>query len=447
MERNQFIDLLFDRAKKAGFEACEVFISQGNSFQTAVNAGEITRYNVSERMNLGFRGLYHGKMGCSATQVLDDDAIHMLVESAKSGAQLCESEDEEFIFEGSASYPEFNGSHPEITALSAAEKIAMTRALEEKALSQDSRITSCSHCVVFSGSHDVRLLNSRGLDLCAHRDHLGAYVFPVARSGEHTGTAGRQLLVSTPDKLDLDWLARESAAEALAFLDASSMPSGRYRVLLRPDAAAELLATFSGIFSADAAQKGLSLLKGKEGASIAAPCVHLTDNPLIPDGYASCAFDDEGVASRKTCVVESGRLETLLHSLKTARKQGVQTTANASRVSVAGPMTVSPTNFYFEPSCRSRDEIYADADQALLVTDLMGMHSGANSVSGDFSLGAKGFLIRSGRIDRPVNQITIAGNFFELLRDIEAVGSDLEFNASCFASPTLMVRALSVAGK
>ena len=447
MDTNRFIDILFDRAKKAGFEASEIYLSQGSSFQTAVNKGEITRYNVSESLNLGFRGLVEGKMGCAATQVLDEDAAEMLVASAKAGAELCESEDEEFIFEGSGSYPEVNGSYPALAAMTAAEKIALTRSLEEKALSYDPRIASCSHCALFSGSRDVRMVNSRGLDLSAHRDHLGAYVFPIARKGDKTSTAGRQLLVNDPTKLDLDKLARESAEEAIAFLDAESIPSGSMRILLRPDAAADLMETFSGVFSADAAQKGLSRLKGKEGESIAAACINLVDDPLLPDGYASHAFDGEGVAARRNIIVSEGRLNTLLHNLKTARKQGVQTTGSAARASVAGPMTVAPSNLHFLPSGRSRAEMYLDAGDALLVTDLMGMHSGANSVSGDFSLGAKGFLIKNGRLDRPVNQITIAGNFFELLRDMEAVGSDLEFGASCFASPTLMIRSLSVAGK
>lgn len=447
MERSNFIEQLLDRAKAAGFEASEIYLAESSSFQTAVNAGELTRYNVSDSLNLGFRGLYNGKMGCASTQALDADAIEMLIGAAKAGAELCESEDEEFIFSGSESYPRVNGSYPEIAALGAAEKIAMTRALEEKALAHDARIASCSHCALFTSASDIRLVNSRGLNLSAQRDRMGAYVYPIARRGDATGTAGRHAYVTDPALLDLDKLAREAAEEAIAYLDAASMPSGRYPVLFRPDIACDLMETFASVFSADSAQKGLSLLKGKEGEIIAAPCVNLADDPLLENGYASHAFDGEGVAARKNIIVEGGRLHTLLHNLKTARKQGVETTGNAARASVAGPMTVSPSNFYFEPSDISRDALYARAGEAVLITDLMGMHSGANAVSGDFSLGAKGFLIKNGRLDRPVNQITIAGNFFDLLKNIEAVGSDLTFGPSCFASPTLLVQGLSIAGK
>ena len=447
MDKNTFIELLFDKAKAAGFEACEAYLNEGSSFEVAVNAGDLTRYNVADSLDLGFRGLFNGRMGCASTQALDEDAAEMLVSAAKASAELCESEDEEFIFEGSAAYPEFDGSHPEIERLSAAEKIEMVRALEQKTLECDPRVKSVDDCVLFTSASDVRLVNSRGLDLRTRRDRMGAYVGAIARDGERTGTAGRDCFVNDPAKLDLDKLAREAAGEAAAFLDAGSIASGSYPILLRPDMAAQLTATFSSLFSADAAQKGMSLLQGKEGTQIAAPCVTIMDDPLLPDGYASRAFDGEGVAARRTGVIEGGTLRTLLHNLKTARKQGVETTGNAARRSIAGPMTVAASNFYFVPGALDVNALYAQAGDAILVTEMMGMHSGANPISGDFSLGAKGFLIKNGKIDRAVNQITIAGNFLELLREIEAVGSDLTFGSSRFASPTLLVRALSVAGK
>lgn len=446
MDKNSFIERLFDQARRAGFEACEAYLLENSAFHTAVNRGELTRYSVSDSLNLGFRGLYRGKMGCASTQVLDEDAAEMLIDAARTGAELTDEDGEEFIFAGSGAYPEYSAAYPGIANLSAAEKIAMTRALEEKALGQDARIASCSHCALFSSSSDTSLTNSRGLNLSFHRDHLGAYVYPIARDGEKTGTAGRQGFVSDPSLLDLDALAREAAREAISYLEAASVPSGRYPVLLRRDAAADLLETFANVFCADAAQKGLSLLKGREGGSIAAPCVQIVDDPLLPGGYASSPFDDEGVATGKTNVVEGGVLCTLLHNLKTAAKQGVRTTGNACRATVAGPMQVAPSNFYILPSEKSPQDLMRMAGKALLITDLMGLHSGANAVSGDFSLGAKGYLIEGGQVQRAVNQITIAGNFFEVMKNILAVGDDLQFGAGNFASPSLLVEGLSVAG-
>ena len=447
MNRNDFMERLLERAKAAGFEAAEAYLTEGSSFEVAVNKGELIRYSVADSLNLGFRGLYRGRMGCATTQALDADAVEMLVDAARTGAELCEGEDEEFIYEGSASYPAFDGAHPEIQALTAAEKIALVRELEQCTLDADPRVDSVDDCELFTARSSVRLANSRGLELHSARDRMGAYVSAVARDGDRTGTAGRDCFVHDPARLNVETLAREAAGEAAAFLDADSLPSGRYPVLFRPDMAATLFSTFGSVFSADAAQKGLSLLAGREGQTIAAPCVNLTDDPLHPEGYASRAFDGEGVASRRTRVVEGGALQTLLHNLKTARKQGVSTTGNAARRSVAGPMTVAPSNLILLPGGDTPEALCARAGDAILVTEMMGMHSGANAVSGDFSLGAKGFLIRNGKLDRPVNQITVAGNFLELLREIEAVGSDLRFGPGRYVCPTLLVRALSVAGK
>ena len=220
-------------------------------------------------------------------------------------------------------------------------------------------------------------------------------------------------------------------------------------VALSPDAAADLLQTFSSVFSAEYAQKGLSLLNGREGEVIAAECVTIVDNPHLAGSIASAPFDGEGVATRPTKVVDGGRLTTLLHNLKTAHKQGVETTANAAR-GYSSPVTVAPTNFYFQPSELSADELLAKLGDGLLITEVSGPHAGANAISGDFSLSAKGFRVREGKRAEAVNQITVAGNFYQLLKDVTAVGSDLTFgmpSGSQFGSPTLLVSSLSIAGK
>ena len=208
-----------------------------------------------------------------------------------------------------------------------------------------------------------------------------------------------------------------------------------------------LLSTFSGIFNADSAQKGLSLLKNREGDMIASPIVTIVDDPLLENGMASTPFDDEGVATFKKEVVLNGKLITLLHNLKTANKAGVKTTGNGIKSSYSSPISIYPTNFYIEKGDKSLDEIIKDIDEGLMVTSFAGLHSGANSVTGDFSLAAKGFYIKEGKKVFPVEQITVAGNYFDLLKDIEAIGEDLEFPMSSIGSPSVVIKELSVAGK
>ena len=454
MDRKEFVEKLFARAReKAGDApdfACEACFGSNEEFEVQVKNGEIYQYNVSDNGGLGFRALVNGKMGYASTQILDEAAVDMLVDGALENAALVESEDEQFIFGGSERYPALKLYEPRLEAIDAAKKIEMAKELERLTLRQDPRIAQVEDCALFSTRAESAMVNSKGLDVSAKGNLLGGYVAVVARDGEKVNTGFKVFFTMNPDEIDLEKAAREAAQEALDGLDAVQAESGTYRVLLRNDVAATLLATFSGVFSADNAQRGLSRLKDREGEDIASACVTLMDDPHLEGSAASTPFDGEGVATVPKAVIEAGRLNTLLHNLKTANKQGVQTTANASRPGYAAPVGVAPTNFYFKPSGTDFEGMLEALGDGLLITELQGMHAGANPITGDFSLAAKGFRVRGGRKAEAVAQITIAGNFYEVLKDVEAVGGDLEFRApggSCFGSPSVLVKRLSVAGK
>ena len=454
MERNAFIKQLFERAARragddAGF-ACEACYESSGSFEVEVRGGEILGYSVSDGIGLGFRVLSGGRMGYASTQILDEEAIDMLVDGAMENAALVESEDEQFIFPGSEHYPKLELYNPELDALSAADKIEMARELERLTLAQDPRIVQVEDCAIFYSADTRALVNSRGLDVSVKGNLIGGYVVAVAREGERVNTGMKMFFTASPADIRLDQVAAEAAREALDGLTGAPVPSGTYPVLLRRDVAGTLLATFSGVFSAESAQRGFSRLKGREGEIIAADCVTLLDDPHREGSASSTPFDGEGVATVRKAVIENGRLNTLLHNLKTARKQNVETTANASRPGYAAAVGVAPTNFYFAPSDTGFEALLARLGDGLLITELQGMHAGANPITGSFSLAAKGFRVRGGRLAEPVAQITVAGNFYELLQNVKAVGADLEFRvpgSSCFGSPSLLVKGLSVAGE
>ena len=454
MDRKEFIARLFERARQRAGDApdfaCEACWGSGESFEVQVKNGEIYQYNVSESNGLGFRALVNGKMGYASTQILDEDAIDMLVDGALENAALVESEDKQFLFPGSDHYPELKLYEPRLDEIDAARKIDMAKELERLTLAQDARIAQVEDCAVFYEASESAMVNTLGLDVSTKGNLLGGYVAAVAREGERVNTGFKVFFTMDPDEIDLEQVAKAAAREALSGLDPVQAPSGGYRVLLRNDVAGTLLATFSGVFSADNAQRGLSRLKGREGDTVAAACVTLMDDPHRPGSASSTPFDGEGVATAPKAVIEAGRLTTLLHNLKTANKQGVATTANASRPGYAAPVGVAPSNFYFKPTRDGFDAMLEKLGDGLLITELQGMHAGANPITGDFSLAAKGFMVRGGKVAEAVAQITVAGNFYELLNGIEAVGGDLEFRApggSCFGSPSLLVKQLSVAGK
>ena len=448
MDRKAFIARLFEKAGKD--TACEASYESGSSFEVEVLNGEILRYESADSVGLGFRALANGKFGYASTQILDEDAADMLVSGALENAAVIETEDEEFLYGGGGEYEELETYNPALEQIDAAKKIEMAKELEKLTLAVDPRIVRVEGSMVISESVERALVNSKGLDVSVKGNLIGGYVGAIAQEGEKVNTGFKMFFELDPAKIDLKKVAEDAAREALAGLHGEPVDSGKYRVLLRNDVAGTMLGVFSGIFSAENAQKGLSRLKGREGEKIAAECVTIMDDPHMAGSPASTPFDGEGVPTKVKAVVEAGVLNTLLHNLKTAAKQGVETTANASRPGYASPVGVAPTNFYFKPTDVSFDGMLERVGDGLLITDLAGMHAGANPITGDFSLAAKGFRVVGGKLGDAVAQITVAGNFYDLLRNIEAVGGDFELGrpaSSCFSSPSLLIRELSVAGK
>lgn len=450
MERNEFYQALFARAKAAGFSACEVYRASGSSFSATVFGGEIIDYSASDDIGLGFRGLLNGRMGYAHTQALDEDALEMLVRGAKESALLTECEDAQFLFPGGDAYASVDNYAEAVEKMRVADKLDLCRSLEARVAAADARMRREAEASVFSQSCEEEIVNTLGLRARRQMSLIGGSVQAVACEGGRTASGAGVCFACDPANLDADRAVCEAATQALDGLSASSVSSGRYRVLLRNDVAAALLRCFSGVFSAENAQKGLSLLAGREGEAVAAACVNIADEPHLPGMFASRPFDAEGVPTRRKRVVSGGVLATLLHNLKTANKQGVSTTANGARRGHDAPIAVAPSNLLLEPSDAPFEAMLAALGDGLLITQLQGWHAGADPVSGDFSLPAKGYRVRGGEICEAVDQITLAGNFFSALREAEAVGSDLRFTfpSTCaFASPCVLLPDLSVAGK
>lgn len=450
MNREDFIKKLFEGAALAGITECEAYFSDGESFDVDVLEGEIKEYSVSESKGVCFRGLYSGKMGYASTQVEDESAIDMLIEGVRTNAMLLETDDGESIFEGSSVYPKVDTFNEAILAVTPETKINQALELEKLVKALDPRVARVDGCEISTGVREIRIVNSKGMDVRGKSSSYGAVVAPVVKGEDGKPSMDYAFSFSKdPEKLDLNKVAKEAVEEAIGKLGAKSIPSGQYECVFRRDAASTLLRTFASVFSGESARKGMSLLKGREGEKIASECVTVTDDPLLKDAPATCAFDAEGVARFKKDIVKDGVFLTLLHNRVTAKEAGTKTTANASKAGYSGKVTVAPSNLFVQPGSISPEELCAKVGEGLMITELQGTHAGANPISGDFSLSAKGYLIEEGKKSRPVEQITVAANFYEILKNIQEVADDLEFTmpgSSAIASPTLYIGKISVAG-
>lgn len=447
MELNLFVKELFSKAQEEGFSEYEVYYVDRESLSISVYKEEVEKYNLNNSAGLSFRGKFGDRIGYSYTEILDEDAIEMLVKKAKENVLAIENNDIQFIYEGDKEYKEISTYHEELEDIPADKLINIAISMEKEAKKYCNKVESFSGCSVSYSSGKYGIINSKGLNLSNKSNLLTAYVVPIVKDLDKMYDGCGYVVAKSLNDVKPDKIAKMGVDEALSKIGGTSIASGNYKVIINNEAMVSLLSTFAGIFSGDAVQKGLSLLKDKEGEIIAADFVNLVDDPHLEDGLASVSFDDEGVATLKTYLIKNGKLNSLLHNLKTANKAGVKSTGNGFKSSYASPISVSPTNFYIEPGINSLEEMTKKINKGLIITDFAGLHSGANSITGDFSLAAKGFYIEDGIKTHPVEQITVAGNFFTLLNNIEEIGSDLKFPMSSVGSPSIIIKELSIAGE
>lgn len=449
MEFKEFVERLFAKGEGVGLTDMEVYQQTDREFEIKVFRQELESYSVSQSGGLSFRGKLGGKFGYAYTETLDEAAIDFLVENVVSNAKVVDSDDAAEIFAGSLQYPTLESSGP--VGGSPAEKIVFAKELEAEALTLDPRVQAVNYCLYADQSSEIRIVNTKGLDLQHQADIAFVYVSVMVKDKEQTKTASRFQVSPRFVHFDSKCLAREAVEEAVSLLGARTIPSKTYPVILRHDVASDILRTFGSVFSAENAQKGLSLLTDRVGTVIASPYVTIVDDPLLPYGPSSAPFDAEGVATRRKEVVASGVLTTLLHNLKTAAKDKVESTGNAVKGSYKSGVSVAPSNFFIQPDEQSLEQLMQQMGEGLLIIDVQGLHSGANPVSGDFSLAALGYLVKNGEIAAPVEQITLAGNFYQMLKQVAAVGSDLNFglpsSSGTYGSPSLFIEGLAVSGE
>ncbi|MBS4196994.1 TldD/PmbA family protein [Lederbergia citri] len=444
MKIEKFQEMLLGNGLAHGFEDMEIYYEKSKRFACDVYKGELDHYETAEDGGLSFRGIFNGKMGYAYTEKFDHESISFLLESAKANAEIIEEEEQDDIFEGSDEYEERNFYSESLDEVSIPDKIDLLKKVERKIFDYDPRIASLNYCKLIDQSKERLLANSKGLVLHDRMNFLGVVLSVVVKQGDETKSGFTVKITKGFSKLNVDEIAKEAAEEALSYLGEQSIPSKKYPIILRKEAAANLLDTFTTVFSAEVAQKGRSLLKDKVGEKIAAETLTIVDDPFYEEGFASRIFDGEGVASKLCTVVENGTLNTLLHNRKTAKKAGVETTGHAYKSSYKGTLVIAPSNFYIKPGEKSYDELIESQKEAVIVTKLSGLHSGADTVSGDFSVAANGFYVKDGKVETPVKQMTIAGNLFELLKDIQEIGSDLYVSSSGIGSPSLLLKELSV---
>ena len=441
-----FKEKLFKKALDEGFTKCELFYSSADSEDIKVYKGETEKYSVTNTGGFGFRGLYNGKMGYFFSEYISEEVIDTVIQNAMQNAELIETDDKEEIFSGSDKYEKVEHFNEALLNVSPEIKTRFALDMERFALEYDKRIIAVNSSIIDTVSGETYIANTSGLELSDKSNFALAYIDVIAEKDGEQIEKGEFKLAQSYDELNAKEIAEQAAKKALSALGASSVKSGEYDIIIQNEAFADILECFEGCFYGDNVRKGFSLLKDSIGKSIASETVTIADEPLLKGGFSSTPFDSEGVACYNKNVVENGELKLLLHNMTSAAAMGTTSTGNGFKASFKSTVGTNATNFYLKPGESDFTDLLAKLKDGLLITEVQGLHSGANKISGDFSLAAEGFLIKDGKIDRPVNQITVASNFYKILKSVKTVGTDLKFGISGVGSPSVHIEKVAVSG-
>ena len=439
-------------ALKAGATDAEAVAREGDEFSVNVRMGEVETLKESGSRGLGLRVFLGQRSGSASTSDLTADGIRQLVEGALALAHVTEEDP----FAGLPERGEFGAVesdlhlyYNDVYSLGSAERIEWARRAEAAALAVDPRITNSDGGSFDAATGRKALANSRGFVGSYRTSYAGVAAAPLAKDADGKmqrdgwwSSARRLSDVESPESV-----GQEAARRTLRRLGARRVPTQSVPIIFAPETARTLIGSVFEAASGDAIWRGASFLAGKLGETIAAPNLTIVDDNtmLLPTGvggFGSSPFDDEGLPSQRTVVVEGGVLRTYLLNTYSARKLGMKSTHNASR-GLAGTPGIGCGNLYLEPGTLTSDQIIGDVKAGLYVTSLMGF--GVNVVTGDYSRGATGLWIENGVLTHAVEEVTIAGNLGEMLMNVTAIGNDLEFRGAV-ASPTLRIDGMTIAG-
>lgn len=444
MEKNIFIDKLFEKASLKGIDEFEIYFLSNLNTSIKIYQGKIENFSNNQNQGISFRGMVDGKMGYSYSESMEDEDIDFLINEVIENASCIESLDKQFIYGEKTNYTDT------ITYSSAIENLDTDLVkdflikMEEYALSINERVKKVNFCSFAIGSGEKIIKNSKGLELHSKENICYTYISVIAEENGIVKTGSHFQLGRDFSKFDYKELSEVAVKRALNKFGTIALTEVPKTCVIENLAFSSLLGAMSNIFSAEAVQKNISKLKGKLNESVASSIVTLVDDPFLKDGLANSSFDDEGVPTSYKEIIQDGVLKTYLYNLKTAYKDGVSSTGNGIKGSYKGTVGISSFNLYIKPSSKSFDKMIENIKEGIFITDFAGLHSGLNTISGDFSLAGEGFYIKDGKIDKPLNQITISGNFFGLLKNIKDIANDIKFSFSSVGSPSIIVEGLKV---
>lgn len=447
--QNTIFEKALQSLKRLNPDRFELFLTKVGSTKIDAKDGQVDSLSQSEDQGLAVRVLHRNRMGFSFTTSLDPLAIERTVETAMMIAhEMPEDPDHTLL-----SFREFQNQYPDHKPdahydragiqREISQKTELALALEKTCRDFDPRIAGVRSASLSQSIEEIWLMDSEETVLHYPSTLYRASVTCRAQQGEQNQMGSDSRASRFLDALEWKEAACTAAEEAVELLGAGRAPTLTCPALFRPSVVTDFLGFLASSLSSEELAKGRSLLAGKQGQSIFSPCL-----TLVNDGVTRTApFDAEGVPAQRVSLIEKGVFKQPLYNLYYARKAGAASSGTAARSLKSAPR-IGLRDFFLEPGSQSAEQMMSELSKGVLITDIQGLHT-ANSITGDFSLGASGFLIENGKVTKPIQGFAIAGNILKLFQNVTAVGSDFRFfggGSSSIGASSLLVSELSIGG-
>lgn len=434
-------------AAQRGATATECTLAEGEEFSALVRMRALEKLKDAGSRGAGLRVLLGKQVGSAYTSDLSNEGIRNLVDSALALAAVSTEDPHAGLPDPSelgALTADLSLYSDDINNVATADRIRQAFETEEAALSTDPRITNSEGASFSAHTAERVFANSLGFLGSYRSSTCSLSATPVAREGDRLERAYWFSYARSHAGLDSPaQVGRIAAERTLRRLGARKVSTEKVPVVFEPLTARTLIGNIFDAVDGESVYRKASFLAGQLGEQVASEHVTIIDDGTLPGLFGTSPFDDEGVPTRRTVVIEKGILKSYLLNSYTARKLGLRTTGNAARA-LAGNPGVGHGNLYLMPGEDTPERIIRSIRRGLYVTELLGQ--GVNTVNGDYSRGAAGMWIENGELAYPVAEVTIASNLRRMLMDLGPVAADLEFRSS-LASPTLVIQEMTVSGK
>ena len=430
----------------AGGEGVEAYAQQAT--RTEVNAfnGEVERLTSASSSGVGVRVVRDGRLGYAYTADLSDAGLAQCLGDARANLEVS-TEDPGNVLPVAAEHERLQGIFdPRQLDVAPERKVALALDFEALTRAANPKVSNVETAQYGDVVLSVAIASSNGV--AGSFALTRAWCFSGAMASENGQSqigygvdSGRSL-----EDLDIEPVAAEAAERAVRLLGATKPPTRNVPVVFDRMVAPSLIGVLLAGLSAEAVQKRRSVFADKLGERVGASGLQLVDDGRLLDGPGAVPFDDEGVPSRRTVLIDDGVLRCFMHNTATAAREGAASTGNASRMSFKSTPGISAHNVFFPPGDKDQAGLLAEAGEGLLVQDVTGVHSGANPITGDFSVGVSGLWIRNGELAEPVREATVASDLLDILKGIVAVGSDLRWTTGSIGGASVLVDRMTVAG-